>query len=63
MKIELNNNKVFFNNGSSSYEIHPFWLRERASNDKYFDTNTQQRKFDPTILETNVTIQLSLIHI
>ena len=62
MKIELNNNKVLFNNGSTSYEIHPFWLRERASNDKYFDINTQQRKFDPTILETNVTIQSAKIY-
>ena len=48
MKIELNDNKVLLINGSSSQEIHPFWLRERASNDEYFDNNTQQRKFDPT---------------
>ncbi|RPG98843.1 MAG: gamma-butyrobetaine,2-oxoglutarate dioxygenase [Candidatus Pelagibacter sp. TMED118] len=62
MKIELNDNKVLFNNGYSSHEIHPFWLRERASNDKYFDTNTQQRKFDPTILETNITIKSAKIN-
>ena len=62
MKIELNDNKVLFNNGSSSHEIHPFWLRERASSDKYFDTNTQQRKFDPTILETNITIKSAKIN-
>ena len=62
MKIELNDNKVLFNNGSSSHEIHPFWLRERASSDKYFDTSTQQRKFDPTILETNITIKSAKIN-
>ena len=62
MKIELNDNKVLFNNGSSTHEIHPFWLRERASNDKYFDKNTQQRKFDPTILDTNITIKNAKIN-
>ena len=56
MKIELNDNKVLLINGSSSQEIHPFWLRERASNDEYFDNNTQQRKFDPTILKTDLSI-------
>ena len=57
MKIELHNNKVLFNNGSSSQEIHPFWLRERVSNEEYFDNNTQQRKFDPTILKTDISIK------
>ena len=28
MTIELNENKVFFNNGESVQEIHPFWFRE-----------------------------------
>ena len=57
MKIELRNNKVLFNNGSSSQEIHPFWLRERVSNEEYFDNNTQQRKFDPTFLKTDISIK------
>ena len=56
MKIELHNNKVLLNNGSSSQEIHPFWLRERISNQEYFDNNTQQRKFDPTFLKTDISI-------
>ena len=56
MKIELHNNKVLFNNGSSSQEIHPFWLRERVSNEEYFDNNTQQRKFDPTFLKTDISV-------
>ena len=57
MKIELHNNKVLLNNGSSSQEIHPFWLRERISNEEYFDNNTQQRKFDPTFLKTDISIK------
>ena len=57
MKIELHNNKVLFNNGSSSQEIHPFWLRERVSDEEYFDNSTQQRKFDPTFLKTDISIK------
>ena len=40
MKIELNQNKVFFNNGSEKKEIHPFWLRERANGEEYLDKGT-----------------------
>ena len=56
MKIELNNNKVFFNNGSTKKEIHPFWLRERVDGEKFLDKGTQQRLFDPTLLNSNITI-------
>jgi len=62
MKLELNQNKVFFNNGEERKEIHPFWLRERVTNDKYFDANTQQRKFDPTFLKTDVEIKSAKIN-
>ena len=31
MKIELSDNKVFFENQGSKKEIHPFWLRERVN--------------------------------
>ncbi len=62
MKIELHNNKVLFNNGSSSEEIHPFWLRERVSNEEYFDNYTQQRKFDPTCLKTDISIKSANIN-
>ena len=34
MKIELNENKVFLNNGKSIQEIHPFCLRERVDGDE-----------------------------
>ena len=47
MKIELIENKVYFNNGSEKKEIHPFWLRERANGEEYLDKGTQQRLFDP----------------
>ena len=56
MKIELNKNKVFFNNGSIKKEIHPFWLRERASGEKFLDKGTQQRLFDPTFLDNEILI-------
>ena len=62
MKIELRENKILFDNGTSSKEIHPFWLRERVNNDEYLDKNTQQRKFDPTSLQTNVSIKQAKIN-
>ena len=61
MKIELNKNKVFFDNGSTKKEIHPFWLRERVDSEEFLDKGTQQRLFDPTSLDSNIS--LSLIHI
>ena len=45
MKIELENNKVFFENQGSKKEIHPFWLRERVNGDTFVDKDTQQRLF------------------
>ena len=57
MKIELNNNKVFFNNGSLKKEIHPFWLRERVDGEEFLDKGTQQRLFDPTFLDSRITIK------
>ncbi len=57
MKIELSNNKVFFENNGSKKEIHPFWLRERVNGEKFVDKVTQQRLFDPTKLNENVEIK------
>ena len=37
MKIELIENKVYFNNGSEKKEIHPFWLRERVNGEEHLD--------------------------
>ena len=51
MKIELVENKVYFNNGSEKKEIHPFWLRERVNGEEYLDKGTQQRLFDPTLFK------------
>ena len=56
MKIELNKNKVFFSNGSIKKEIHPFWLRERVSEEEFLDKGTQQRLFDPTFLDNEILI-------
>ena len=57
MKIELNKNKVFFNDGSNKEEIHPLWLRERVNDDKFLDKSTQQRLFDPTSLKVEIGIK------
>ena len=56
MKIELNDNKVYFNNGSLKKEIHPFWLRERVDGEEFLDKGTQQRLFDPTSLDNEICI-------
>ena len=62
MKIELNENKVYFNNGSLKKEIHPFWLRERVDGDEFLDKGTQQRLFDPTSLDNEISINKANIN-
>ena len=57
MKLELKNNKVFFESKGLKKEIHPFWLRERANGEKFVDKSTQQRLFDPTQLQENIQIK------
>jgi hypothetical protein len=55
MKIELNNNKVFFNIDQIQKEIHPIWLRERVRDEEFLDKNNDQRLFDPSFID-NITI-------
>ena len=62
MKIELDKNKVLFNNGSSIQEIHPFWLRERVDGEDYLDKGTQQRLFDPSSMNGEVSIEKANIN-
>ena len=62
MKLELNQNKVFFNNGEERKEIHPFWLRERVVGEKFLDKGTQQRLFDPTFLNNEISIDKAIIN-
>jgi len=57
MKIKLNENKIFFNNGKSVKEIHPFWLRERVDGDGFLDKGTQQRLFDPSSMDDEIIIK------
>jgi len=57
MKIELSDNKVFFESNGSRKEIHPFWLRERVNGESFVDKGTQQRLFDPTELKGNIEIK------
>ena len=61
MKIELNENKVFFKNGESVQEIHPFWLRERVDGDEFLDKGTQQRLFDPSTMSGEIIIKKAQI--
>ena len=61
MKIELNENKVYLNNGSIKKEIHPFWLRERVDEEEFLDKGTQQRLFDPTSLDSEISINKASI--
>ncbi len=56
MKIELSDNKVFFEKQGAKKEIHPFWLRERVNSENFLDQKTQQRLFDPTMLKDNSEI-------
>ena len=62
MKIELDENKVYFNNGSEKKEIHPFWLRERIEGEDFLDKGTQQRLFDPTTLNSEISINKANIN-
>ena len=57
MKIELSENKIFFKNGKSVQEIHPFWLRERVDGDEFLDKGTQQRLFDPSTMNGEIIIK------
>ena len=61
MKIELNENKVYFNSGTVKKEIHPFWLRERVDGEEFLDKGTQQRLFDPTTLNSEISINTAII--
>ena len=61
MKIELNNNKVFFEKHGAKKEIHPFWLRERVNSENFLDQKTQQRLFDPTMLKNSSEISKVII--
>ncbi len=62
MKIELQANKVYFENQGSKKEIHPFWLRERVNSEEFLDKGTQQRLFDPTNLNSNISIDKAMIN-
>ncbi len=61
MKIELDENKVYFNDGSITKEIHPLWLRERVDGEEFLDKGTQQRLFDPTSLSNEISINSAII--
>ena len=60
MKIEANNKTVTFNHDNQKIEIHPIWLRERVNNKEFLDKRTEQRLFDPSLLE-NIKIENAVI--
>ena len=62
MKIEVSQNKVLFNNGYSTQEIHPFWLRERVDGEEFLDKGTQQRLFDPSVMSSEIVIEKAIIN-
>src|SRR5210317_2345119 len=62
MKIELDENRIYFNSGSVKKEIHPFWLRERVDGEEFLDKGTQQRLFDPTTLSSEISINTATIN-
>ena len=62
MKIELNENKIYFNSGKSIQEIHPFWLRERVDGEEFLDKGTQQRLFDPSVMSSEIVIEKAIIN-
>ena len=57
MKIELTDNKVFFEKQGAKKEIHPFWLRERVNSENFLDQKTQQRLFDPSTMNGEIIIK------
>ena len=61
MKIELIDNKIFLNNGSLKQEIHPFWLRERVDGKDFLDKGTQQRLFDPSSMNCEISVDKATI--
>ena len=61
MKIKVNNKTVTFNYNKQIIEIHPIWLRERVNNEEFLDKKTEQRLFDPSLLE-NIKIENATIN-
>ena len=61
MKIQLSENKVFFENNGLKKEIHPFWLRERVDGEEFLDKGTQQRLFDPSTMSGEIIIKKAQI--
>ena len=57
MKIELNNNKVFYKNELQLRKFIHFGFEKGQMEEKHLDKGTQQRLFDPTSLDVEVQIK------
>jgi gamma-butyrobetaine dioxygenase len=62
MKIEVfNNNTIHYKDPESRIEIHPLWLRERIRDNKSIDINNEQRLYEHTKLDKNLSIKTAII--
>jgi gamma-butyrobetaine dioxygenase len=58
MKIDIvKNRKVLIKFSKKKFELHPLWLRERASSINLIDPLTKQRIYDPSALEKSIKIK------
>ena len=58
MKIEIvENNVVLVNPSNKNFEIHPLWLRERATTEDLVDRHNGQRLYDPSQLDQTIKIK------
>ncbi len=55
--LDQNNCLVFETGILSDHTLHPIWLRERISGDKYIDVNNLQRLYEPSLLENTIKIE------
>ena len=56
MKIEINKNTIIYKELGTTKEIHPLWLRERITDNKSIDSNNEQRLYEHTELDKNLSI-------
>ena len=62
MEIEIfNKNKINYKESKSKIEIHPLWLRERIRDNKSIDINNEQRLYEHTKLDKNLSIKSAVI--
>tara|TARA_B100000787_G_C16126333_1_gene265167 strand:+ start:303 stop:548 length:246 start_codon:yes stop_codon:yes gene_type:complete len=61
MRIEANNNPVFFEHNFQKIEIYLIWFREITNGEKYLEKLNKQRLINPTSLKS-ITIESVIIN-